>query len=838
MEITRATESKTQGQETGSARRPDAAGEKFVSSLSKGSVFKGTVRGRQAGLDIIDAGGTLLRTRSEVPLPENATVSLEVTETGNPVKVRLLSVLGQGEEERGRAVARLLRQMMGVRSGLAGLDARIAGAADALAGAGRTENGLAQLLSIISQGEVPEPLRNAAVAGLFQPAGQEGGIILKQLVAALARAVCGSAGEASVRDHNVSGSLGGQADAANLPGRDGGLAGSSSGVAARPNSGAFGTDDMIQGGGPRSDKGIPAPQFASGSPAGPEDNAPASDYTRGMRQWAGSSRRDAGAVMNGDNYPGSQQGGRAGKGAAREAAVMPGKVVGGDGGAPYNSAGPKISGAPAGEFVTCGGSRGPATRVSGAAGTVSGAAAGGDADKPGPEAAGRAARDGSTGAAKGDGPQKHIAQAADNGQKQALNPDKGPGAPSGNSGPVATGRGEEKAVSGSFREQVNASGPREAARGETGSAPVKAPAGRGGVVQTEGAAGAEKGSNAEVSARLAGPGPSMREAVETAAGRAGMYTHAAQDTGQYDAAGSPASKHGAAVSRHMAKAPEGAETAPHDTGAGVKKQLVERAGLSPFVQGRVEEKKAGAGRPQADARGVLPGEKPAENESRVANRAAAERSGDIAESGRTAGQGHPREAGRALGGQPGRGDIDPRLPGEHPDVHSGREAPRNQGHDSSVARLLTAISTHADAVGQYQQHVQDFLNIPFLMFPILFEKGQGHGHWSWWRDEEPREAGAEAAEHIAFDLELTVLGRVNIQVLRQGVDITLQASASRDVLPMLRAGMQELRERLEMAGFGFTISDIFPIEDADGAGVMTPFGTGGAPGGSSMNIVA
>ncbi len=171
--------------------------------------------------------------------------------------------------------------------------------------------------------------------------------------------------------------------------------------------------------------------------------------------------------------------------------------------------------------------------------------------------------------------------------------------------------------------------------------------------------------------------------------------------------------------------------------------------------------------------------------------------------------------------------------------NSPQQADRPASHDSGILRFFNALASHGQSLHQYQQQVQDFLNVPFFMAPLWFENGQGHGHWSWWKEEAEHDGDDRGeVEHLAFDLELTGLGRINMHLLRQDHGLSLHAAASREVLPILRAGMQELKERMESIGFTFTVADIFPIEDTDPTELLSPIPPADRMSTSSVSIIA
>ncbi len=155
--------------------------------------------------------------------------------------------------------------------------------------------------------------------------------------------------------------------------------------------------------------------------------------------------------------------------------------------------------------------------------------------------------------------------------------------------------------------------------------------------------------------------------------------------------------------------------------------------------------------------------------------------------------------------------------------HARDPAGQASSRQDSIHRFMSALATHTDSVQHYQQQVQNYLDAPFYMIPLWFENGAGHGHWSWWKEEgEQHETDQGEAQHLVFDLELTALGRVNIHLLQDAQGITLYAAASRNVLPVLRDGIGELRERMNAQGLNFAVADIFALDEPGSEDLFTP----------------
>ncbi len=168
----------------------------------------------------------------------------------------------------------------------------------------------------------------------------------------------------------------------------------------------------------------------------------------------------------------------------------------------------------------------------------------------------------------------------------------------------------------------------------------------------------------------------------------------------------------------------------------------------------------------------------------------------------------------------------------------GPAASQSEARQETVHRFFNALSTHADSIQHFQQQVHNYLNTPFFMIPLWFENGAGHGHWSWWQDEGEQDGEAtEKVQHLVFDLELTHLGRINFHILQEEQGIKLFAAASREILPLLRSGIGELRTHMQAHGFNFAVADIFALDESGASELLTPVPHPGISE-SSLNIVA
>lgn len=152
-------------------------------------------------------------------------------------------------------------------------------------------------------------------------------------------------------------------------------------------------------------------------------------------------------------------------------------------------------------------------------------------------------------------------------------------------------------------------------------------------------------------------------------------------------------------------------------------------------------------------------------------------------------------------------------------IRTGSEGPQDKQASNAIRQLIT----HSDMLFQYQRHMEQQPGTQFFMFPIWFANEQGVGHWSYWKEErEGRDKNQGPISHLAFDLELTNLGQLNLHLAVSDKEIDLNLTAQKKALPFLKSGMKELQETLESTGFKLKMIEIFPSENAPVQGMATP----------------
>ncbi len=698
-----------------------------VSTLEQGTRFQATVLESKGMFALIDTGeGQALRARSTSPLPQGANVELEVTDTGNPVQVRLVSITSQEQDQQALQAQALNREMLNMRARLSALHSVFSkysmtdkgtqadGSTDT--SGSKTDDLTGALLKGIQQGAEADPAKARSMSALLQPSSSSGKSMLEEIVAAF-RAINRAAET-------------GPTDKRPVP----------------PSTGL--KDSTVQ------DSGTAQPRLATSQhgPAGPAYRPGAGEQAAGWKPSdkpgmapglqpdpPPSSSKDAGFTpLVRIQRPSTAEKSKAAETASKEAASPQGTVR------------PQTANTPEGTGDT------RYTRPhSGASHRVQQ-----------PSVTKPAAQDRAAGNHK-----LHMQPPA----KDTIEPERP-----------------------SHSEHLARNNQPSSEHGQAHAATGK---------------GMDSPHQPRPSSKIAGASPG--KATVTTGGKAGFQTDE-----------NPSSKTGA----HALKG----DMTPHSPAGSTASQVRTKdviPSVEPVsVQNIMDRTTEHTENPQGNT-----APPPDTSQRSFASDSSAHRMDSPAP-----GPKHKDLAWHAQRGSITAGEPDP----AHEDQtiqpqNSAQQADRPASHESGILRFFNALASHGQSLHQYQQQVQDFLNSPFFMVPLWFENGQGHGHWSWWREEAGNDTDDRGeVEHLAFDLELTGIGRINMHLLRQGHGLSLHAAASRQVLPLLRAGMKELKERMESIGFSFTVADIFPIEETDSTELLSPIPPADRMSKSSVSIIA
>ncbi len=698
-----------------------------VSTLEQGTRFQATVLESKGMFAMIDTGeGQTLRARSSSPLPQGASVQLEVTEPGSPVQVRLVSTISQEQDQQTMQAQALNREMLNMRAKLSALhsvfskysmtthreEGQVDGRTDT--SGSKTDDLIGTLLKGIQQGAEADPAKARSMSALLQPSSSSGKSMLEDIVAAF-RAINRTSETNPTDSRPVPPNTGLQAGTAQGTGTAQPRLATSqhapAGAAYRPGAG-----EQAAGWKPSGKQGM----TGSLQPDPPSPSSKNTGFTPLVRM----------------QRPSTEGKSKAAGMATQEAASPQGTVR------------PQTPGTPEGA---------------------------GDARYTRPSRASNSVQQPSV--------TKPAAQETDAGHKFHMQP------PAKNTG--------EPERPGHFEHLVRNNQP-SSEHGQAHAATDK---------------GIDSPHQPMPSSKP--PGTSHGKAPVTTGGKAGF---------QLDENLSP--KTGAHTLQGDMTTPSPADsTAPQVNPKGVIPSVEPESVQNPMA-GTTEHTENSQGKTAQPTETSQRSFASDSSAHRLDSPAPAPQHRDLAW--------HTHKDSMAAGGSDPAHDDQALQP-----QNSAQQADRPASHESGILRFFNALASHGQSLHQYQQQVQNFLNSPFFMVPLWFENGQGHGHWSWWREEAEHDTDDRGeVEHLAFDLELTGLGRINMHLLRQDHGLSLHAAASRQALPVLRAGMQELKERMESIGFSFRVADIFPIEETDSTELLSPIPPAVSMSTSSVSIIA
>lgn len=167
---------------------------------------------------------------------------------------------------------------------------------------------------------------------------------------------------------------------------------------------------------------------------------------------------------------------------------------------------------------------------------------------------------------------------------------------------------------------------------------------------------------------------------------------------------------------------------------------------------------------------------------------------------------------------------------------------RSQAMDAkNVAHTLNLLAQHMDRMQTFRLELQQQTGINFWFIPLWFNGDNGSGHMIWWKDqEEGRKSGVQRDSqgyNLLFDLQLSRLGNLKIRLTCSGKAVQCSVAAEKAVLPVIRSGIEELRTRLDSAGFFMKLVELSALSEADSK-VFDPLGGTVASANGLLNIVA
>ncbi|MEZ0328953.1 MAG: hypothetical protein ABWK15_05265 [Dissulfuribacterales bacterium] len=159
----------------------------------------------------------------------------------------------------------------------------------------------------------------------------------------------------------------------------------------------------------------------------------------------------------------------------------------------------------------------------------------------------------------------------------------------------------------------------------------------------------------------------------------------------------------------------------------------------------------------------------------------------------------------------------------------------------AALHTMNALVQHMDRMQTFRLELQQQTGINFWLVPIWFDGENGSGHMIWWQDQEDGGEGENRREsqgyNLLFDLRLSRLGNLKIRLSCLGETVQFSVAAERDVLPVIRSGIEELRTRLHGAGFSMKLVELSALSESN-AKAFDPLGGGVTSASGVLNIVA
>lgn len=159
----------------------------------------------------------------------------------------------------------------------------------------------------------------------------------------------------------------------------------------------------------------------------------------------------------------------------------------------------------------------------------------------------------------------------------------------------------------------------------------------------------------------------------------------------------------------------------------------------------------------------------------------------------------------------------------------------------AALHTMNALVQHMDRMQTFRLELQQQTGINFWLVPIWFDGGNGSGHMIWWQDQENGREGENRRDsqgyNLLFDLRLSRLGNLKIRLACSGKTVQFSVAAEKEVLPVIRSGIEELRTRLDGAGFSMKLVELSALSELDSK-AFDPLGGGVTSANSVLNIVA
>lgn len=150
---------------------------------------------------------------------------------------------------------------------------------------------------------------------------------------------------------------------------------------------------------------------------------------------------------------------------------------------------------------------------------------------------------------------------------------------------------------------------------------------------------------------------------------------------------------------------------------------------------------------------------------------------------------------------------------------SGAAQPMAHTQETDVRTVLNSMDTlarHMDKMQTFRLELQQQTGVNFWLVPLWFNGDSGSGHMIWWRDQKDEQKNGASKDsrgyNLLFDLQLSRLGSLKIRLSCSGKTVQCSVAAQKEVLPVIRGGIEELRARLNGIGFSLQLAELSTLQ--------------------------
>ncbi len=165
-----------------------------------------------------------------------------------------------------------------------------------------------------------------------------------------------------------------------------------------------------------------------------------------------------------------------------------------------------------------------------------------------------------------------------------------------------------------------------------------------------------------------------------------------------------------------------------------------------------------------------------------------------------------------------------------------------QETDVRVAlHTMNLLAQHMDRMQAFRLELQQQTGMNFWFVPLWFNGDRGSGHMIWWQDKEDERKNGDSkggfGYNLIFDLQLSRLGSLKIRLSCSEKTVQCSVAAAKEVLPVIRSGIEELRARLDSVGFSMRLAELSALSGLESK-AFDPLGGSLTAISGVLNIVA